>query len=363
MTDPIALGLLGGFLGAGKTTALGAVARRQAARGRRVALVTNDQAEALVDTATLARDGLPTVEIAGGCFCCRFSDFLARCDELLETVRPDLLLAEPVGSCADLAATVLRPIRRLYGERYRVLPYAVLVDPARLAALSDPPLAESPLGYLFWKQLDEADRIVVNKADRLDAAARATVAERLARRLPATPLSFSSALTGEGLDELWAAIERGGAGGELLLEIDYDRYADAEAALGWLNATIELSAAEPFDAGGLARELLAAIRHQLTRELAEIGHVKLLVESGEDALRLHLTRAAGPLEEVGTLPARITAARLTLNARVVLDPALLRDLVERSLRRACNARGVTPRATRLESLRPGRPVPELRFTE
>ena len=42
-----------------------------------------------------------------------------------------MFLAEPVGSCTDLAATVSYPLRRLYGDAYSIAPYSVLVDPAR----------------------------------------------------------------------------------------------------------------------------------------------------------------------------------------------------------------------------------------
>ncbi|NCQ32706.1 MAG: cobalamin biosynthesis protein P47K, partial [Armatimonadetes bacterium] len=42
--------MIGGFLGAGKTTALIETAKRLAERGKRVGLITNDQAEDLVDT-------------------------------------------------------------------------------------------------------------------------------------------------------------------------------------------------------------------------------------------------------------------------------------------------------------------------
>lgn len=42
----------GGFLGAGKTTAVGKLAGRLTEKGLRVGLITNDQGRNLVDTAT-----------------------------------------------------------------------------------------------------------------------------------------------------------------------------------------------------------------------------------------------------------------------------------------------------------------------
>lgn len=55
--------LVGGFLAAGKTTALARLARSFAAKGLSAGLIVNDQSEGLVDTARLAGLGLPLAEI------------------------------------------------------------------------------------------------------------------------------------------------------------------------------------------------------------------------------------------------------------------------------------------------------------
>ncbi len=58
-----------GFLGAGKTTAIRALAELFAKRGLKTAAITNDQAAGLVDTVFLGGEGLITEEVAGSCFC------------------------------------------------------------------------------------------------------------------------------------------------------------------------------------------------------------------------------------------------------------------------------------------------------
>jgi G3E family GTPase len=57
--------MIGGFLGAGKTTAVAALAQRLVQQGLRVGLITNDQGSELVDTAMLRARGFATEEIAG----------------------------------------------------------------------------------------------------------------------------------------------------------------------------------------------------------------------------------------------------------------------------------------------------------
>ena len=122
--------MVGGFLGAGKTTTLARLARHYLGQGRRAGLVTNDQAQDLVDTTSLRAQGFPVEEVAGACFCCRFDDLVGKVGRLEEGERPDVILAEPVGSCTDLVATVVQPLRDLYGDRFEVAPYPVLFKPS-----------------------------------------------------------------------------------------------------------------------------------------------------------------------------------------------------------------------------------------
>ena len=103
--------LVGGFLGAGKTTLLAQAAVRLSKQGKRVGLVANDQAADLVDSEVLRITGTCVEEVAGGCFCCRFPDMIAALERLAQRDQADVLLGEPVGSCTDLAATVMQPLK------------------------------------------------------------------------------------------------------------------------------------------------------------------------------------------------------------------------------------------------------------
>src|ERR1700742_2314421 len=89
--------MVGGFLGAGKTTALGKLARHLSAQGLRVGLITNDQAGGVGGTKLLRSQGFATEEIAGGCFCCRFNTLVDAAAKLSDANKPDVFIAEPVG--------------------------------------------------------------------------------------------------------------------------------------------------------------------------------------------------------------------------------------------------------------------------
>src|SRR5262245_58186946 len=167
--------MIGGFLGAGKTTAVARLARRLTDRGVKVGLISNDQSTGLVDTALLRSKGFPVEEIPGGCFCCRFNSLLDAADNLDRTTRPDVFIAEPVGSCTDRIATVSYPLRRIYGDRFEVAPMSVLVDPtraSRILGLEKGPQFSEKVIYVYRKQLEEANLIAVNKIDAIPAPLR-----------------------------------------------------------------------------------------------------------------------------------------------------------------------------------------------
>src|SRR5262245_48276564 len=249
--------MVGGFLGAGKTTAMLRLAEHFTGAGRRVGLITNDQSQGLVDTSLLTSKGFPTTEITGGCFCCRFNSLTDAADRLAGDARPDVFLAEPVGSCTDLRATVQYPLRRLYGDDYRVAPLSELVDPARAARVLglEPGRAFSPkVVYIYEKQLEEADIIVINKSDLLNDAQRQRLEQALRTRFPQADVVSVSARTGANLDD-WFNRLSSTAVARTAMEVDYDVYAEGEALLGWLNATVRLSSTQPFDGNALLREL------------------------------------------------------------------------------------------------------------
>lgn len=227
--------MLGGFLGAGKTTTLSRLAKYYQGRGQRVGIVTNDQAQNLVDTTSLRSQGYAVQEVAGACFCCRFDDLVGQVGQLEADDRPDVILAEPVGSCTDLVATVVQPLRDLYGMRFEVGPYAVLFKPSHGLKIlkGDTGSGFSPkAAYIFTKQLEEADAVVLNRIDELSAEELAELSALVEARFPGVPILKMSAKTGQGVEGLTALLDQEGHFGRKILDIDYDTYAEGEAELG-----------------------------------------------------------------------------------------------------------------------------------
>ena len=354
---------VGGFLGAGKTTLLAQTARRLAKDGKRVGIITNDQADDLVDTGLIRQEGFGVQEVAGGCFCCRFDDLVNAAQKLLESLEPDILLGEPVGSCTDISATVLQPLKELYGDWFTVAPFSVLADPGRLRdALAD----ENPTGfpdsvlYIFNKQLEEADIVVINKADLLSHEEEAGLTAALRTRCPETAVVTMSALSGKGVDDWVSMLEQAGPAGRRVVAVDYDTYAEGEAVLGWLNATAQLSAPEPTDWADFTNDLICGLWETLRDRGAEIAHLKLLVQAATGSLVANATTTAREPTLRGGLAGPTSEAVLVLNARVHMPPDELRTLVEDGLSRAAGD-ALEARVVHIQSLSPGRPEPKHRY--
>ncbi|MGA2035922.1 MAG: GTP-binding protein, partial [Thermoguttaceae bacterium] len=302
--------LVGGFLGAGKTTLLVQAAARLSRQGKRVGLVANDQAADLVDTELLKDTGSKVEEVAGGCFCCRFPDMISAMQRLVQESRADVLIGEPVGSCTDLSATVMQPLKKLHGHQFDVAPFSVLVDGSQVRVLArlrkaaeQSPSARFPdnVLYIYEKQLEEADLIVLNKADLLSGAELAELKASLAERFPDTPLLTMSAMTGAGVDAWLDFISQGHAAGGRIAEVDYDTYAAGEAALGWMNAAAKLRANGDIDWQVFAADLLEAIRVELRSKSAEIAHVKLYLTASGGHVTGNVTSNEGPVSVRGRI--------------------------------------------------------------
>ncbi|MDG2426783.1 MAG: GTP-binding protein [Acidimicrobiales bacterium] len=152
--------VLGGWLGAGKTTLVNRLL--QVADGERIAVVVNDIGEVNLDAELIAtRDG-DTVELTNGCVCCSIGDSLA------VTLR-DLVLAErstgrPLDRLVVEASGVAEPDRvAAYGDRRRIRPdgIVVVVDATDVVQRAN----DSTYGPLVVRQVRVADLLVVTKTD------------------------------------------------------------------------------------------------------------------------------------------------------------------------------------------------------
>lgn len=357
--------MIGGFLGAGKTTAIGRLANHYVDRGLNVALVTNDQAYDLVDTQTLRAQGFQVGEVPGACFCCKFDDLVETIGSLSNERIPDLVIAEPVGSCTDLVATVIEPMRELFGDRFEMGPLIVLLKPVhgRKILAAEKGKGFSPKAeYIFLKQLEEADAIAVNKIDKLSVAEQTELLSLIKDRFPEVPAFGISARDGSGIEHLVAAAEQVSIRREKMMDVDYQTYAEGEAELGWLNCQTRAAATEPFELDRLVLELVSRIGIRLVDAECEVAHLKVLGQTLNDSAVANLVSSSVESELSLASEIKTVAADLLVNARVAASPELLESIVIDVTKELGTELKIELTVGNLQSFRPGKPEPTHRMT-
>jgi G3E family GTPase len=183
MKPAIGMTVIGGFLGAGKTTLVNHILRQT--KGRRIGVLVNDFGAVNIDAELIeAREG-ETIRLANGCLCCGLGDDLARAliKVLGQAVKPEHLLIEASGVAEPWRIAELALAAPEFGAA-RII---VLADAAAVTAQ----LADRYIGDLAASQIGCADLLILNKADLLAPDDLRAVIDRLAARWPELVISPS----------------------------------------------------------------------------------------------------------------------------------------------------------------------------
>ncbi len=321
--------LLGGFPGAGKTAALLALARHLRKQGRTAAFIANNHGAELIDTAEFRLEAFPVEEVSGGDLASRFSSLAAAVKKVAAS-NPNVVLVEAVGTTLDLNATVAGPLRRLEG--LEVAPLSVLVDPVRaeqvLGLAPGKPLVPELLA-LYRQQLEEAQVIVIGQSDRLDDARLDRLRQQLFTAHPSAKLVVISAAQDRGLEDWLRLIKAGAVDRPVPLKVDLAAYAESAAAVGCLNAVIELTLSREASSTALLESIGRHLRHALAG--VDVLHLHA-------ALRLDDTRIGtihfigdGPPEVARSFAEDLEFGELMINLRAATHPEQLHTAVRAAI--------------------------------
>lgn len=157
---PIPLTVVGGFLGAGKTTLVNAVLAQ--AQARRLAILVNDFGALSIDSALVSSRGQRTVSLANGCVCCTLVNGLAQAllDVLSFDPPPDHVLIEASGVADPRRIAQIARADRAFAQDATV----VLAAADQIRTLA----SDRYVGDTVVRQLVAADLIVLNKVDLVD---------------------------------------------------------------------------------------------------------------------------------------------------------------------------------------------------
>ncbi len=181
-------------MGSGKTTILVKLAKAANNSGLRVAIIVNEAGEVGIDGERISVEGYEVVEIAQGCICCSLAGTLR--DTLIDINRefePDLFILEPTGlALPDQVDEIIRLSRIGPDDVVKV----GVVDAYRFGLLLKKKRS------FIEKQLSSSDVLIINKCDLVDDSVIQEARVNLSQISPGTEIFATSALTGEGLDDV-----------------------------------------------------------------------------------------------------------------------------------------------------------------
>jgi G3E family GTPase len=307
--SPCPVTILGGYLGAGKTTVLNHLLRH--AEGRRLAVVVNDFGAVNIDADLIETVGADAIGIAGGCVCCGFGD------DLLDTLRGLCNAPQPFDHIVIETSGVALP--RSLAAMLSLAPGIAL---AGIVVLADAEsvrgrAADRYVGDTVRAQLEAADLLLLTKGDLLEPAALDAVERWLHGFISAPVLRC---VDGEvPVEVLLGAFERAPQAAAVLGVAPRLR-ASAHAAARYDSEAFEVT--QPVDAQRLA-DALVALSPPLVR-------AKGLVPTADASLRV--VQLVGRRCSVTAAPARAAApGRLVV---IAAGEPLDREAVRAAIRAA-----------------------------
>lgn len=169
--------LLGGYLGAGKTTVINEMLARA---DRPIAVMVNDVGDINIDAKLIERQSGDTLDLSGGCVCCSLKNgFLEAFDELRSRpTPPELVVVELSGIANPKAAAAMAST-----PGFALDSTVVLVDLDQFLESED---ESSVVADAVRAQVSSADVILLSKRDIVDQARVDAVKARLSELVPSS---------------------------------------------------------------------------------------------------------------------------------------------------------------------------------
>jgi G3E family GTPase len=326
----------------------------------KVAVITNDQGDQQVDSEYVKAFGIPHGDIGNGCFCCRYEELSNTLSDLISKASPDVVFAEAVGSCADLVATVAKPLEKNHPELQLIL--TVFIDASLFLAILEgrASFITESVKYIFRKQIEEADILIINKKDCIAEDALLTICGILTKEYPAKLLLVQNSLNRVDVEE-W--VERCMAFQKVQsrqsLDIDYDQYGQGEADLSWGDKLVTVESPNQ-NAVEAVEYFIGRIFDEIQRERLAIGHLKFFIKTGIAVQNVSFTTMSTSRSVKLTVPPSFKVD-VTINARVQTSPEMLEQIVNAAIEKSAKLFQSDFQSTAQSFFRPGYPSPTHRI--
>ena len=318
-----------GFLGSGKTTTMMALTKYYSEHHAGAAMISNDLGHGvnLADNRFAQLSGCKASEITDNCICYVNEQLADRLDAYYAE-GCELVVSDIPGFGVGALEHVYHGLTEKYPGRFELAPFTVLVEPKTVALLREG--RGGDLEYLYDTQLAEADLIVLNKTDLIDARQREADLTWLRARYPLAQTIAISARNGEGLEALSRALVKGkasmrrpdiGYGGEAFM-----------AAMGKMSEFyIQYHAVvccNTFDGNAYLMDMARQVQTEIRSAGYLIPHLKLLAWEPEgDFGKVDLIGTDRPIEETHRFERPCTELAVILNASAACPVDKLEEIV------------------------------------
>ena len=322
--------VLGGYLGAGKTTlAINLAKTLKERRDKSVSIIMNDQGDVLVDTEYSKEAGFDTRDIMGGCFCTNFDKFVSSARTLVSTGKPDVIIAEPIGTSTNIMSSVVAPMRSLHPDEFSIAPFTVVVDCVRaLDILSDKKERDiDTVDIIPAHQIREAEIIILTKTDLVNKDTIMKIREAIDKILPGIQIIETSSADLRNIDDIMDFVLSDKVSTKAPTGEKNQGFAFEKAKLGWYSGTFDLIPSDHVDMYSLETDLMKGIAAEYGAK--SIVHVKVIIESPEAAAKMSLVQETMQVDGIYGSRYVKTKGRLVLNARVVSPPKRLEDTMRK----------------------------------
>jgi len=331
--------ILGGFLGAGKTTLAVSLGRYLKEKyNKSVAIITNDQGDVLVDTEFTKDAGFDVQEVLGGCFCANFDDFVKNARSLVQMSRPDVIIAEPIGTSTNILATVVSPLRTLYPDEFEVAPLMVVVDGTQARDVLDGKYEKEKTGLIPSHQVKEAEVVVVSKMDKVSESAEVELTSSLSSHLNGVEIIPYSSLDGRNLGQLADIILSERKSTKLPTAADNSQFAGEKASLGWYGSVSRVVPDGKADIYDIVTSIMKKAANSF--DPSEIAHVKVVLSSPEVAVKVSLVGDSMQVDGLKGSRYLTSEAELVVNARVISPPERLSEVFQEAVEDLASNQGL-----------------------
>lgn len=351
--------LVGGFLGSGKTTAIANASKILSDNNITTSVITNDQGNYLVDSRFIEKSGIPYAEVTGGCFCCNYNQLDSQISILINDVNPSAIFAEFVGSCTDLIATVLKPLLKFRPAEIEKVTFSSFVDSRMLLGhLQGEELPFSAeTNYIWEKQIEEAEILIVNKIDLLSDSEFDAIKELSKKSFPLKVVLFQNSLDKKSVNK-WIDTLNLSQEGKIRksIEVDYVKYGAGEANLAWLDEELEF-VTEDASSVQVTYDFIRELTHKIVNRSLPVGHLKYFLSFNGNAQKISYTTILDKDISGPESFEKADSVDLLINARIQTSPEELKNILFDVLDQFKSLNGLKVNEKFISYFQPGFPNP------